>query len=90
MVAALLRAILFMRWLQGRPSGSTSLQNRLYSLAGYGRTVASVAGLDLLILGAAILARGRVGVGPFADVTGFRARLIGLGATAAGAALWLL
>lgn len=62
----------------------------LYIFAGYWRTIASMVGLVLLVLGAAILARGRVGVGPFADVTGLRARLIGLGATALGAALWLL
>jgi hypothetical protein len=50
----------------------------------------AVAGLVLLIVGATILVRGRVRIGSLPEATGLRARLIGVGATAVGAALWLL
>ena len=66
------------------------MQNLTYTLAGFGQTVAGIAGLVLLILGATILARGRVDIGPLPEATGLRARLTGLGFTLVGAALWLL
>ncbi len=50
----------------------------------------TIAGLVLLILGATILVRGRVDVWTLPEATGLRARLIGLGVTVVGAALWLL
>jgi hypothetical protein len=51
----------------------------------------SILGLVLLILGAVILARGRVNIGLSEEVAGLRARLlIGLGVTVVGVALWLL
>lgn len=53
-------------------------------LADFPQTVATTAGLVLLILGATILARGRIDVWSLPEATGLRARLIGVGLTVMG------
>ena len=63
------------------------MQGLLHTVA---TSALTIAGLVLLILGATILVRGRVDVWSLPEATGIRARLIGLGVTAAGVALWLL
>ena len=87
-VTALVLTALFLTSLD--PTLGFGMLNLLYTLAGFAHTVAGIAGLVLLILGATFLARGRVDVWSLPEVTGLRARLIGLGFTVVGAALWLL
>ena len=60
------------------------MHNLLYTFAGLAWTVAGIAGFVLLILGATILARGRVDVWSLPEATGLRARLMGLGLTVMG------